>query len=175
MNLQPHLANDLVQLRPLRPTDFDALYRVAQDPLIWEQHPCPDRHLPGPFSRFFEDSLHSDGALVVLDSSTQTIIGSSRFKPIPTAPKAIEIGWSFLARKYWGGRYNKAVKQLMIAHAFLFVEDVIFYIGPENIRSQRAVQKLGATLIKGEANEHLIVEKIHDLTYRIHKTDWVGI
>ena len=62
----------------------------------------------------------------------------------------------------------------MIAHTFSFVDDIIFYIGPENIRSQRAVQKLGATLVEGQAHAHLIGEKIHDLTYRIHKANWVS-
>lgn len=170
MNLQPTLSNKLVQLRPLLAEDFDAMFEIAKDPLIWEQHPCPDRYLPEPFAAFFEDSLQSGGALVVVDQAQADIIGSSRFKPIIGAPLAIEIGWSFLARTYWGGVYNKAVKQLMIAHAFQFVEDVVFYIDPENIRSQRAVAKLGAELVDGPAFQHLIADKVNDLCFRINRS-----
>lgn len=172
MNLQPTLANELVLLRPLQAQDFEALFEVAKDPLIWEQHPCPDRYLPEPFAAFFEDSIQSSGALVVIDQAQAGIIGSSRFKPIVGAPLAIEIGWSFLARAYWGGRYNKAVKQLMMAHAFQSVEDIVFYIGKENIRSQRAVGKLGAELVAGPAFAHLIADKVDDLCFRINRSHW---
>ena len=44
MNLQPTLQNDLIILRPLRENDFEALYEVAKDPLIWEQHPSRERY-----------------------------------------------------------------------------------------------------------------------------------
>lgn len=174
MNLQPYLANDLVQLRPLLVEDFAALYQVAQDPLIWEQHPCSDRNLPAPFASFFEDSIRSGGAVIVIDQNNKEVIGSSRFKPIIGAPKAVEIGWSFLARKYWGGQYNKAVKYLMITYAFTFLDDIVFYIGKENIRSQRAVEKLGGERVQGEKFSHLIADKLDDHTYRINRDKWVG-
>ena len=56
----------------------------------------------------------------------------------------VEIGWTFLARSHWGGLYNGEMKRLMIRHAFRFVESVVFLIGPQNLRSQRAVEKIGA-------------------------------
>ncbi|MBX2870689.1 MAG: GNAT family N-acetyltransferase [Saprospiraceae bacterium] len=172
MNLQPKRSNELVQLRPLESNDFNALFQVAQDPLIWEQHPCPDRYLPQPFTAFFEDSLQSGGALVVIDQLNGKIIGSSRFKSIIGAPEAVEIGWSFLARAYWGGTYNRAVKELMIAYAFEYLEDVVFYIGKENIRSQRAVSKIGGELVQGPAYAHLIADKTNDLCFRINRSRW---
>lgn len=172
MNLQPTLSNELVLLRPLDAQDFDALFKVAKDPLIWEQHPCPDRYLPESFTAFFEDSLQSGGALVVLDQAQANIIGSSRFKPIIGAPKAIEIGWSFLARAYWGGTYNRAVKHLMITYAFQFLDDIVFYVGKENIRSQRAVEKLGAEWVADPAFAHLIADKVNDLCFRINRSRW---
>ena len=172
MDLQPRVSNELVQLRPLVTKDFTALFQVAQDALIWEQHPCPDRYLPEPFAVFFEDSLNSGGALVVIDQVSREIIGSSRFKPILGAPTAIEIGWSFLAREYWGGTYNRAVKELMMAHAFVSIEDVVFYIGKDNIRSQRAVAKLGGELVQGPVYAHLIADKINDLCFRIKQSSW---
>lgn len=120
INLQPTLSDDSVIIRPLKEDDFDELYDTAKDPLIWEQHPA-DRYKKDVFDKFFRDSIESGGALVILDKSTSQIIGTSRYKTVEKVDSAVEIGWTFLARKYWGGTMNKAVKRLMIDHAFRFI------------------------------------------------------
>jgi RimJ/RimL family protein N-acetyltransferase len=142
-DLQPHLSGALVQLRPMRAEDFPELYAVASDPLIWEQHPASDRHKEDVFRDFFREGLASGGALIAIDAKDHRIIGSSRFHGHDEANSEIEIGWTFLARSHWGGAYNGEMKQLMLQHAFRFVESVVFLIGPRNFRSQRAVQKIG--------------------------------
>ena len=146
-DLQPILKGKLLQLRPLRPEDWDALYAVASDPLIWEQHPIRDRYKEEVFRGFFREALESGGALVVIDASDGQVIGSSRFHGYDKEKSEIEIGWTFLARSHWGGTYNKELKQLMLRHAFKFVKSVIFLIGPQNLRSQRAVKKIGAVRV----------------------------
>ena len=142
-DLQPTLEGELVTLRPLRADDFDALYAVASDPLIWEQHPANDRYKEDVFRQFFREALESGGAFVVLDAKDGRVIGSSRYFGYNREASEIEIGWTFLARKYWGGRYNKEMKELMLRHAFRFVDNVIFLVGPQNTRSRRAVEKIG--------------------------------
>ena len=146
-DLQPRLKGELIELRPLRPDDWDELFTVASDPLIWEQHPESDRYKEEVFKIFFEDALRSGGAFIVIDTPTQQIIGSTRFHGYDPEKSEIEIGWTFLARKCWGGRYNREMKQLMLAHAFKFVENVVFFVGENNIRSQKATEKIGA--VKG--------------------------
>ncbi len=143
-DLQPNLKGELIGLRPLRPEDWDDLFAVASDALIWEQHPESDRYKEDVFRIFFQDALESGGAFVVIDRKSQRIIGSTRFYGYDQEKSEIEIGWTFLARKYWGGRYNREMKQLMLRHAFKFVESVVFYVGEKNIRSQTAMEKLGA-------------------------------
>ena len=143
-DLQPHLESELIELRPLRPDDWDELFAVASDPLIWEQHPENDRYKEDVFKIFFEDALRSGGAFVVVDTKSQQVIGSTRFHGYDPEKSEIEIGWTFLARKYWGGRYNREMKQLMLAHAFKFVENIVFFVGENNIRSQKATEKIGA-------------------------------
>jgi RimJ/RimL family protein N-acetyltransferase len=143
-NLQPHLKGELIELRPLKPEDCDDLFAVASDPLIWEQHPESDRYKEEVFRIFFKEALESGGAFVVIDKKTQQIIGSTRFYGYDREKSEIEIGWTFLARKYWGGRYNHEMKDLLLAHAFQFVQNVVFYVGETNIRSQRAMEKIGA-------------------------------
>ena len=146
-DLQPVLKGDLLELRPLRAADFDDLFRVAADPLIWEQHPIKDRYRDEQFRTFFREALESGGALVAVDTSDGRIIGSSRFHGYDSRRSEIEIGWTFLARSHWGGRYNGEMKRLMLHHAFRFVDRVVFLVGLENLRSQRAVEKIGGVRI----------------------------
>ena len=146
-DLQPVLRGDLIVLRPLCADDFDQLYAVACDPLIWEQHPDNNRHERAIFQAFFTDALASGGALVAIDSATGMVIGSSRFSGYSEASSEIEIGWTFLARPYWGGRYNGEMKRLMLEHAFRSVSRVVFLVGRDNIRSQRALEKIGAVRV----------------------------
>ena len=143
-DLQPHLRGELIELRPLAPADWDELFAVASDSLIWEQHPESDRYKEEVFRVFFKDALESGGAFVVVNKKTQQIIGSTRFYGYDQAKSEIEIGWTFLARKYWGGRYNREMKELLLAHAFKFVERVVFLVGEHNVRSQKAMEKIGA-------------------------------
>jgi len=143
-DLQPDLKGELIELRPLTPGDWDDLFAVASDSLIWEQHPESDRCKEEVFKVFFGEALESGGALVVIDHTTQQIIGSTRFYGYDPEKSEIEIGWTFLAREYWGGRYNREMKSLMLNHAFKSVEKVVFLIGEKNIRSQKAIEKIGA-------------------------------
>jgi RimJ/RimL family protein N-acetyltransferase len=144
-DLQPTLRGSLLELRPLRRDDFAALYGVTSDSLIWELHPNPDRYQEPVFRAFFEQGLTSGGALLVIDLATRRVIGTSRFDRYDEARNEIEIGWTFLARSHWGGKYNGEMKELMLTHAFRFVTRVVFIVGPGNLRSRRALEKIGAT------------------------------
>jgi len=144
---QPTMKGDLVELRPLRSDDAEALFAVASDPVIWEQHPARDRYKPDVFNAFFREALASGGALTALDSKDGRIIGSSRFHGYNAQANEVEIGWTFLARSHWGGSYNREMKQLMVRHALRFAKRVIFLIGPQNLRSQKAIEKLGGVRI----------------------------
>lgn len=142
-DLQPILKGELLSLRPLRPGDFPDLYAVASDPLIWELHPVKDRYKEDVFKEFFREALESGGALIATDAKDGQVVGSSRFHGYDEEKSEIEIGWTFLARSHWGGIYNRKMKELMLQHAFKFVDRVIFIVGPQNLRSQRAMEKIG--------------------------------
>lgn len=152
-DLQPTLRGELLELRPLREEDFDALYAVASDPLIWEQHPNSDRYKEEVFREFFRGAMESGGAFAAIDSRDGRVIGSSRYHGYDPERSEIEIGWTFLARTHWGGRYNGEMKRLMLGHAFKFVDSVVFLVGPQNMRSRRAVEKIGGVLAGTRPNE----------------------
>jgi RimJ/RimL family protein N-acetyltransferase len=146
---QPTLVGDLVIIRPLATEDWDALYAVASDPLVWELHPVKDRWEEPVFRKFFADALACGGGLAILDKATGAVIGSSRYDFWVPAEDEIEIGWTFLARAYWGGTYNREVKRLMLDHIHRFVHRVVFLVGKDNLRSRGAMAKIGGRLIPG--------------------------
>jgi RimJ/RimL family protein N-acetyltransferase len=167
--LQPVLTGDLLELRPLVADDWDALYAVASDPSIWEQHPASDRWQEPVFRDFFADALASGGALVALDRADGAVIGSSRFYGYDPSRREVEIGWTFLARDRWSGTWNGEMKRLMLDHAFRFVDSVLFLIGPGNFRSQRAVGKIGGVL-DGRTER----SGVESLVFRLRAADWTG-
>jgi RimJ/RimL family protein N-acetyltransferase len=144
MNLQPQLSNEQVKLDPLKEDDFEELFAAASDPLIWEQHPNPDRYKREVFSNFFEGALQSNGAFIIRDAATSEAIGGTRFYDYFPDRQELKIGYTFYARKCWGRGINPMVKKLMLDYAFQFVDKVIFHVGANNIRSQKAMEKLGA-------------------------------
>jgi len=143
MELQPTLTGELVILRPTAPEDWDALYAVASDPLIWEIHPARDRWQEPVFREYFDAALASGGGLTIIDKATGAIIGASRYYNHVPERDEIEIGYSFIARAYWGGTYNREIKRLMLDHIHQYVETALFIVGENNFRSQGAMRKIG--------------------------------
>ena len=162
-DFQPTLRGTLIDLRPLRSDDWKALFAVASDKLIWEQHPAWDRYQEPVFREFFRAAMESGGALVAVDRATGHVIGSSRYAGYDSAKRELEIGWTFLARSHWGGRYNTEMKRLMMQHAFHFVDRVLFVIGRTNVRSRTAVERLGGVLVPdaGAGDETKVVYAIN--------------
>ena len=147
MDRQPTLTGERLLLRPLRADDWDALFAVASDPLVWEVHPAQDRWQEPVFRAFFADALDKGGAMVVIDRASGTIVGSSRFQNYcEDDGGSVEIGWTFLARELWGGSFNREMKRLMLARALESVERVHFIVGENNIRSRKAMTKIGGKL-----------------------------
>jgi RimJ/RimL family protein N-acetyltransferase len=165
MELQPTLTGKMVILRPLKVEDFEDLYLAASDPKVWEQHPNWDRYKRDVFEGFFTGALQSGGGFAIIDPVTDYIIGSSRYYDYNADKKQVMIGYTFLAREYWGHRFNKEVKSLMLEHAFKHVKRVLFQIGKNNIRSQKAIAKIGAELL-----EEVNLDDSPHLVFKIDRT-----
>jgi len=167
------LENSVVRLEPLLATDFERLFAVAADPLIWEQHPTKTRYKREIFEQYFAGALESQTAFCIFDSQNNELIGSSRFYDyIPN--KSIVIGYTFFARACWGKGYNFNAKKLMLDYAFELVEEVIFHVGAQNIRSQKAIEKLGATKFKEQAIYYKNETTANsNFFYKINKMNWL--
>ncbi|MFY8021229.1 MAG: GNAT family N-acetyltransferase, partial [Bacteroidia bacterium] len=128
------LENDLVQLFPLVESDFDALYQVASDPMIWEQHPQKNRYEESVFRLFFDEAITHQLAYKIIDKNSGELIGSSRYYNCDFSQKSIAIGYTFIARKFWGTPYNASIKSLMIQFAFTNFDLIYFHVDQNNFR-----------------------------------------
>ena len=147
IDLQPTLIGDAIRLRPLAAADLEELYQVASDPQIWAMHPDSERYKREIFTaHYFNGALASHGALAVLEKTSGRIIGSSRYYEWNPGTREICIGYTFIERNHWGRGTNRELKQLMLTHIFQWARTVWFHVGKINLRSRRAVEKLGATL-----------------------------
>lgn len=147
MNLQPTLQDDKVILKPLQPEEFEELLAVSSDPLIWEQHPNPDRWKREVFRTYFDGALASGGAFMIREKASGKAIGCTRFYDHDPEASEVKIGYTFFSRDQWGKGTNHRVKRLMLEHAFKYVKHVIFHVGAKNMRSRIAMERLGAELI----------------------------
>ena len=144
---QPELESKDIKLRPLTSGDFEPLFAAASDPEVWAGHPAKTRYQREVFQGYFNMLLDLGGALVIIDTATNKIIGCSRYYTAPDQPDSISIGFTFLNNAYWGGTTNFTVKTLMHNHAFKTFTELWFHIDPANIRSQKATSKLGTEYV----------------------------
>ena len=172
-NLQPTLTNELVILRPLQESDLEDLFDVSSDPKIWDQHPSKERSTREGFTKFFQEAMDTKAAFLILDKKTNEIIGTTRYRLSKESERAIEIGWTFLATKYWGGEYNRSIKKLMLDYAFQKYEVVLFYVDKNNFRSQRAVEKIGGKRISTLDGKVLTIKPHASEIFAIERSDYL--
>ena len=173
-DFQPTLVGPTIIIRPIAADDWTELFAAASDPKIWEVHPVPDRYTEPEFRRFFDGALKSKMAFVFVDRESGALIGSSRYYGHEPAFGEIEIGWTFLVVKHWGGATNREVKRLMLDHAFTFVDTVIFWVGDTNWRSQGAMTKIGGVRRAGLFTRELTGADKPYLIFEITKSAYEG-
>lgn len=173
-DLQPTLAGPRILVRPIVSADWEAMFAAAADPQVWALHPASDRYTEAVFRGFFDGAMASGSAFSLVDRQTQTIIGSSRYHDYDPATGEIEIGWTFLARDYWGGSCNREIKGLMLAHAFTFADTVTFWVGETNWRSLRAMEKIGAVRRAGVKHRSLGGTPYAHVVFQISKDDFTS-
>ena len=169
-NIQPTLADEKVMLYPLQEQDFDDIYAVASDPKIWEQHPNKDRWKLEVFRVFFDGAMQSKGAFKIVNKAYGEVIGCTRF--YDHNENEILIGYTFYGTAYWGKGFNHVVKTLMLNYIFQFVKTVYFHVGADNIRSQIAIGRLGATKIAEEEIAYFGERPKLNCIYSLKQEEW---
>ena len=164
---QKILENSYIILIPLADEHFTQLYKVASDPILWEHHPISNAYTADGFENFFKDAK-AIGSLVIIDKIKQKVIGCTRFYNYNKLDSSVVIGHTFIATEYWGSGYNKSLKKLMLDYAFTFVDKVVFYVVEENIRSRKALEKLGA-VAKGNITRNYEGKELKCILFEIEK------
>ena len=175
MDRQPVLEGERLYLRPLTEADWPALWAVASDPELWAVHPSHNRWQEPVFRAFLDDALAKGGALAIVDKATGAVIGSSRFQFCDRLEEhgALEIGWSFLARAYWGRGYNAEFKRLMLEHAFRYTDRVVFRVGAANAISRKAMVNIGGILTGETFVEERVGHPVEHVIYEITRESFV--
>ncbi len=171
-DLQPTLSGEHLLLRPLQHSDREALWEAARDPLIWEQHPDQTRHTREGFERFFDSAL-AEGSLAVVDRASGRVIGTTRYYEWDPVLREVAVGYTFLVRDFWGGAANREMKRLLIEHAAHHAHAVWFHVGKDNMRSRRAMEKIGGVAAL-EAQRQQNGEMIDFIYYRIEPANWLA-
>lgn len=171
-NLQPTLIGRRIEIRPVAGSDWSEMFAAGSDPEVWAVHPVSDRYKEPAFRDFFDGALTSGSGFSFVDRATGKVIGSSRYHCHDAEKREIEIGWTFLAKAYWGGSYNAEIKRLMLDHAFTFVDTVVFFVGETNVISQRAMEKIGGVRRAGLVPRELGGKVYPHFVFEICKTDW---
>ena len=171
-SIQPTLQNNHIILYPLQEKDFEALYQVASDPKVWEQHPNKDRWQKEVFQTFFNGAIKSKGAFKIIEKATGEVIGSTRFYDYNEQEDSIFIGYTFYATAWWGKGINPAVKAMMLDYVFPFVSKVNFHIGADNIRSQIAISRLGAVKVAEQEVTYFGEAPKLNFVYEIAREHW---
>lgn len=174
IDIQPQLENDRIRIRPLLESDFDDLFALASEPLVWAQHPNPNRYKREVFESYFKGGIESKGAFLVTEIETGKTIGTSRYYDVDESDNSLVIGYTFLGRAFWGGKFNPSLKKLMLDYAFRFVDRVYFHIGAVNVRSQMAITRLGAEKIGEDVIVYYGEMGAPNFIYRMDKQDWLS-
>ncbi len=171
-SIQPILENENFKLIPLQENDFERLYVVASDPKVWEQHPNKERYKREVFENFFKGAMESKGAFLVVSKDSGEVLGCTRFYDFDRENKSILIGYTFYGRNSWGKNVNPQIKKMMLDYIFQYVETVIFHVGKENIRSQVAMERLGAEKAGEEEIAYFGELPKINVVYEIRKENW---
>ena len=177
------LENEIVRLSLLDLSNYKQLSKIANEKDLLQYSPS-DISTPKTlkdYAQFAIDGYYQNTSIpfIIFDKTKNAYAGSTRFGLINWHNKVLHIGWTWIGSKFQGTRLNKNMKFLMLQYAFevLEFEKVEFRIDERNVRSRKAVEKLGATLEGTLRSDTLMLNGFRRSTccYGILKEEWAKI
>jgi RimJ/RimL family protein N-acetyltransferase len=179
----PYLENERVRLTLLDLSNYTHLIPIAQEKDLVYYSPS-DIATPESLKAYVQTAV--DGyyhkttiPFIVYDKQAKAYAGSTRFANIDRHNKKLEIGWTWIGRAFQGSGLNMHMKFLMLQYAFetLEFDKVLFRVDERNIRSRKAVEKIGGTLEGILRNDMLMLDgfKRNTCCYGILKVEWEEI
>ncbi|NGQ95207.1 GNAT family N-acetyltransferase [Brevibacillus sp. SYP-B805] len=148
-----------VKLTPMEMNHMESLYEAGRYPNIWTVTQGRIDSLDDA-REYVRKALEQKNALpfVIIDQESQKIVGSTRFYDISVQNRSLEIGSTWLTPAMWRTYVNTECKYLLLKHCFetLGTIRVQFKTDSRNIRSQRALERIGAVK-EGVLRNHMIL------------------
>ncbi len=162
MQVEPVLlAGETVQLEPLRQDHAQGLYNRGRSAGDWSYMPRACFIDMADTRQWIDEAIDTPGQLpfAVIEKGKDKVIGSTRYLNIRPEHRSLEIGWTWLGEQWQRTAVNTEVKWLLLCHAFerLGCVRVEFKTDARNARSQRALERIGATR-EGVLRKHMIVQ-----------------
>ena len=164
MDIHPvTLVGRFIRLEPLALEHVPDLARVGTDPQIWQYMLYGEIHSQAEVTSWVEDMLErqaqgADLPFAVVLQSTGRAIGATRYMSIRAEHRGLEIGGTWYGVEYQGSGVNADAKFLLLSFAFERLNAVRVQLKTDarNLRSQRAIEKLGATK-EGILRRHMLL------------------
>lgn len=177
------LRGNYVYLERLKAEDIPTLKELARDERIWEftrtllMNDAYDEQ----FEKYIAIALNPNPFLpqqsfVMRDAQTGAVMGMTRFYKVEPEHKRLNIGYTWYRPEYWGKAHNKECKLLLLQYAFetLGFRRVEFEVAHKNIRSQKAVEKIGGVK-EGVLRKHSLQpdgDIRHTVVFSIVDDEW---
>ncbi len=175
------LRGDLVSLEPLAQEHAQGLYNRGRTVDDWRYMPRSSFIDMADVRQWIEEALAAPNQLpfVMVETGKGKAVGSTRYLNIRPEHRSLEIGWTWLGQEWQRTGINTEAKLLLLAHAFerLGCLRVEFKTDARNLRSQRALERIGATR-EGVMRNHMIVQSnfVRDSVYfSVIDSDWPGV
>lgn len=176
----PTLEDNRVKLTLLGMSNYKNLLEIAQEHNLVQYSPSKI-DTPEDLKDYVQTAV--DGyynrttiPFIIFDKQANAFAGCTRFGLINWKNKVLHIGWTWIGRDFQGTGLNKHMKFLMLQYAFetLKFDKVEFRVDERNIRSRKAVEKLGAKLEGVLRNDTLMLDGFKRSTccYGILKEEW---
>ncbi len=150
INRNTTLVGEIIKLMPMEEFHFEELASLAKEKRIWEFIPADMSNQEKRYQVFSKAILEREKGtqfpFVIYHQNDNKIIGSTRLMNIEPQHRKLEIGWTWLHPHYWATAVNLECKLLLLKFCFedLKVIRVQLKTDENNIRSQKAIRKIGA-------------------------------
>ena len=174
------LENDRVLLLPFENERNEELKEIIFDKEIWKFMGSNINNEQG-FKNYIAKTIKDKNnrlcyPFLIIDKETNKVAGCTRYGNVNTANKKCEIGWTWYGIDFQGTGLNKACKYELLQFGFETIgfKRIQFSVDKENIRSQRAIEKLGAQKEGVFRNNNIAPsgESRTDVYYSIIKEEW---
>ena len=176
----PYLENDYVKLTILDLSNYMHLSEIAEEKNLVFYSPSaisPPEKLKEYVQRAV-DRYYNKTAIpfIIYDKKKQKYAGSTRFALINWKNKVLHIGWTWIGKDFQGSGLNMQMKFLMLQYAFetLQFDKVEFRVDERNMKSRKAIEKIGGTLEGLLRKDTLMLDGFKRSTccYGILKEEW---